>query len=132
MLRRLAALLLLFPATLHADTYPRQPAIDAVHYVFRLGLSDRSNEISGETTLTVRFLRDGVADLNLDLTSVAVATGMTVQSVRWGGPIETPGPASDNLAFSHNANRLHVVLPPQSRAGQEFTLTIRYRGTPAA
>jgi aminopeptidase N len=132
MLRRLSALLLLSTAALHADTYPRQPGVDAVHYVFRLALSDRSNEISGETTLTVRFLRDGIADLNLDLTSLAVGTGMTVQSVRRGGPIEIPGPASDNLVFSHNTNRLHVVLPPQSRAGQEFTLTIRYRGTPAA
>jgi len=129
---RITALLLLCTATLKADSYPRQTGIDAVHYVFRLGLTDRSNEITGETTITVRFLRDGVADLNLDLTSLAVASGMTVQTVRRGGPIETPGPASDNLAFTHDTNRLHVVLPPQSRAGQEFTFTIRYRGTPAA
>ena len=72
-------------ATLNADTYPRQPGIDALHYVFRLGLSDRSNEITGETTMTVRFLRDGVAELNLDLTSLSVASGMIVQSVRRGG-----------------------------------------------
>jgi aminopeptidase N len=129
---RLTALLLLSTATLNADTYPRQTGVDAVHYVFRLGLGDRSNEISGETTVTVRFLRDGIADLNLDLTSLAIATGMTVQSVRLGGPVEMPGPASDNLTFTHHGNRLHVVLPPQSRAGQEFTFTIRYRGTPAA
>ena len=129
---RLTALLLFSTATLNADTYPRQTGVDAVHYVFRLGLSDRSNQISGETTVTVRFLRDGIADLNLDLTSLAVATGMTVQSVRLGGPVEMPGPASDNLTFTHHGNRLHVVLPPQSRAGQQFTFTIRYRGTPAA
>src|SRR5262245_23458295 len=132
MSRRLAALLLLCTATLHADTYPRQPGIDALHYVFRLGLSDRSNEITGETTATVKFLRDSVAELNLDLTSLSLATGMTVQSVRRGGSLDIPGPASDNLTFSHANNRLHVVLPPQSKAGQEFTLTIRYRGTPAA
>jgi len=130
--RRLTALLLLFTATVHADTYPRQPGIDALHYVFRLGLNDRSSEITGETTVTVKFLRDGVADLNLDLTSLSVASGMTVQSVRRGGPIDIPGPASDNVGFSHLNNRLHLVLPPQSKAGQEFTFTIRYRGTPAA
>ena len=129
---RLTALLLLFTATLEADTYPRQPGIDALHYVFRLGLNDHSNEITGETTATVKFLRDGVADLNLDLTSLSVASGMTVQSVRRGGSIDTPGPASDNLPFSHANNRLHLVVPPQSRAGQEFTFTVRYRGTPAA
>ena len=82
--------------------------------------------------MTVKFLRDGVADLNLDLTSMSVASGMTVQSVRRGGPIDMPGPASDNLPFTHSNNRLHMVLPPQSKAGQEFTFTIRYRGTPAA
>src|SRR4030095_13398361 len=107
---RLTALFLLSTATLNADTYPRQTGVDAVHYVFRLDLSDGSNEISGETTATVRFLRDGIADLNLDLTSLAVATGMTVQSVRLGGPVEMPGPASDNLTFTHHGNRLHVVL----------------------
>src|SRR6188768_3773096 len=116
MYRLLTALLLLCTTTLDADTYPRQSGVDALHYVFRLGLGDGSNEIAGETTITVRFLRDGVADVNLDLTSLATATGMTVQSVRRGGPVETPGPASDNLTFTHQANRLHVVLPPQSRA----------------
>jgi aminopeptidase N len=130
---RLAALLVLSTATLHADTYPRQPGVDVLHYVFRLGLTDQSSEITGETTMTVKFTRDLVADLNLDLASMNVASGMTVQSVRRGGPIDMPGPASDNLSFTHLNNRLHVVLPPMSsRAGQEFTLTIRYHGTPAA
>ena len=129
---RLTTLLLLGTATLGADTYPRQPGIDALHYVFRVGLTDRSSEITGETTITVKFLQDGVADLDLDLTSLSVATGMTVQSVRRGGPIDIPGSASDNIGFSHLNNRLHLVLPPQSKAGQEFTFTIRYRGTPAA
>ncbi|HTH24827.1 MAG TPA: M1 family metallopeptidase [Vicinamibacterales bacterium] len=128
---RIGALLLLLTATLDADTYPRQAAVDALHYVFRLGLTDQSSEITGETTMTVKFLRDAVADLNLDLTSMSVASGMTVQSVRRGGPIETPGPASDNLPFTHMNNRLHIVMPPLSKAG-EFTFTIRYRGTPAA
>ena len=113
-----------------ADTYPRQPGVDALHYVFRLALSDASSEITGETTITVKFLRDGVADLTLDLASLSSGTGMTVQSVRRGGPIDTPGPASDNIVFTHADNRLRLVLPPQSKAGQEFTFTIRYRGTP--
>ena len=129
---RLVAFLVLFTATLSADTYPRQPGIDVLHYVFRLGLSDQSSDITGETTITVKFARDGVADLDLDLTSLSVATGMVVQSVRRGGPIDIPGPASDSLTFTHANNRLHIVLPPLSKAGQEFIFTIRYRGTPAA
>ena len=38
-----------------ADTYPRQPGVDALHYVFRLTISDLNNEIAGKSTVTVRF-----------------------------------------------------------------------------
>jgi aminopeptidase N len=129
---RLAALLLLFPALAAADTYPRQAGIDALHYVFRLTLSDASNEITGETTATIKLTQGGVPEIVLDLASLSGGAGMTVQSVRRGGPIDIPGPASDALMFMHRDNRLRVVLPPQMRAGEELTFTIRYRGTPAA
>lgn len=129
---RLTVLFLLVPALLFADTYPRQPGVDAVHYVFRLTLSDASNEITGETTVTIKFLRDLVADLTLDLTSAAGGKGMTVQSVRRGGPIDIPGPPSDAIMFTHTDNHLRLVLPPRSTAGQELTFTVRYRGVPAA
>lgn len=128
----LAGLFLLIPVVVAADTYPRQPGVDAIHYVFRLGLTDASNEITGETTMTVKLLRDLLGDVTLDLTSVAGGKGMTVLSVRKGGPIDIPGPASDALMFTHTDNRLRIVLPPMSKAGQEVTFTIRYRGTPAA
>ena len=82
---RLMAFFLLIPALLTADTYPRQPGIDAVHYVFRLTLSDASDEIVGETTITVKLLRDLIGDITLDLTSASGGKGMTVQSVRRGG-----------------------------------------------
>ena len=124
-------LLIASSASLHADTYPRQAGVDILHYVFRIGLTDQSSEITGETTITAKFLRDAVAELNLDLTSINVATGMTVQSVRRGGPIDVPGPLSDNILFTHTANRLHLVLPQASKTGQELLFTIRYRGTPA-
>ncbi|MBM3808745.1 MAG: M1 family metallopeptidase, partial [Acidimicrobiia bacterium] len=130
MILRIAALLLLVPALLSADTYPRQPGIDVLHYVFRLGLTDTSDEITGEATVTVKFLRDGVVDLSLDLTSLAGGNGMTVQSVRRGGPIDVPGSRSENIVFTHTNNRLRLVLPPQSRAGHELTFTVRYRGIP--
>ena len=131
-MRRLVPLLLLFPALLEADTYPRQTGIDAVHYQFRLTLSDDSDEIAGEATVTVKFLLDKVGDLQLDLTSPAAGKGMTVASVRRGGPIDTPGPAADAIIHTHANNRLRLVLPAASKAGQEFTFTVRYRGVPAA
>ena len=129
---RALAVCLLFPALATADTYPRQPGIDVLNYVFRVGLTDASSEITGETTITIKFLRDGVIDLTLDLASMTGGQGMTVQSVRRGGTLEIPGPASDNLMFTHTDGRLRIVLPPLSKAGSELTLTIRYRGVPAA
>ena len=56
---------------------------------------------------------------------------MTVASVRRGGVTEIPGPASDAIVFTHANNRLRLVLPTASRAGEEFTFTVRYRGIPA-
>lgn len=124
------ALLLLIPTLAFADTYPRQPGIDVLHYVFRVQLSDAADEITGETTITIKFTRDAVAEMSLDLASVSGGRGMTVQSVRRGGPIDMPGPPSDALIYTHRENRLRIVLPPLNRAGQEFTFTVRYRGTP--
>ena len=52
---RIALALLLCVSTAHglaADTYPRQPGVDALHYVFRLTISDLNNEIAGESTVT--------------------------------------------------------------------------------
>src|SRR5436190_15483676 len=66
-------------AALHADTYPRQPGIDVQHYVFRITLSDESDEISGETTVAVRFVKDGVTQVALDL-----GEGMKVAEVTGG------------------------------------------------
>lgn len=132
MILRLTALCLLIPTLASADTYPRQPAVDVLHYAFRLGLTDVSSDITGETTITVKYLRDGISDLTLDLASMAAGKGMTVLSVRRGGPIDIPGPASDALIFTHADNRLRLVLPPLSKAGQEFTFTVRYHGTPIA
>ena len=40
-----------------ADTYPRQPGIDALNYVFRLTLSDDTDEIVGEATIDLLKLR---------------------------------------------------------------------------
>ena len=131
-MRRLLPFFLLLPAILEADTYPRQTGIDVIHYQFRLTLGDDSDHIAGETTITVKFLVDKVGDVQLDLTSAAGGKGMTVASVRRGGAIDTPGPASDALIYTHENNRLRIVLPVPGRAGQQFTFTVRYRGVPAA
>ena len=128
---RALLVLLLIPCVLEADTYPRQTGVDAIHYVFRLALSDASDRIAGEATVTVKFLLDKVGDVQLDLTSPSAGKGMSVQSVRRGSVTETPGPAADNVVYTHANNRLRLVLPAASKAGQEFTFTVRYQGIPA-
>lgn len=103
-----------------ADTYPRQSAIDAVHYRFVLTLTDRSPRIEGEATVTLRLLAP-TRLVELDLISAAGDKGMTVGAVASRGrPVQ----------FSHEANRLRLPVDDTVRPGQEMSYTITYGGIP--
>jgi len=104
-----------------ADTYPRQPGVDALHYVFRLTITDASNEISGESTATVRFSAAGLKEIALDLVKAAGDRGMTVSTVTCAGK---PAP------FTHDGDRLRILLPHPSAAGDELSCSTTYRGVP--
>ena len=104
-------------AALWADSYPRQPAIDVQHYVFRVTLSDDTAEITGEATVTVRFVADGVRQFWLDL-----GQAMNVDEIRAGG-----GP----VPFTHTNDRLQMALSFAPAAGMEGSFVIRYHGVPA-
>jgi aminopeptidase N len=101
-----------------ADTYPRQPGVDVVHYAFRLALSDDTNEIDGEAAVELAVRADGLAAIELDL-----ARTMTVTEVRSGGAA---------VAFERPGDRLRVPLEPPGRAGEARRVVVRYRGAPAA
>jgi len=116
------AALALTAAPAAADTYPRQPLVDAVHYAFQLTLGDESDEIAGTATIVLRFTGAGVTTVALDLASAANGKGMTVTDVAFAG---APVP------FRHEADRLVLTLPAAPRAGEEQTFTVRYRGVPA-
>jgi aminopeptidase N len=106
-----------------ADTYPRQPGVDALHYVFRLTLNDETDEIVGEATIDLRFAKEGLTEFALDLASAAGGKGMTVSDVSSGGaPIQ----------FKHQADRLVITLAAPPRAGERRQFTVRYRGVPAS
>src|SRR5688572_19482005 len=81
-----------------ADTYPRQPGVDAVHYVFRLAVGDTSDEISGEATVTLRIAA-AVNEVFLDLASAADGKGMAVSAVTMAGK---------PLGFRHDSDRLRI------------------------
>ena len=104
MLRRLPAVLVclaLSSTDATADTYPRQPGVDAIHYVFRLTITDADNEIAGECTATLRMVADGVREVFLDLASAAEGKGMTVSSVTG---------AAGPLQYTHTDGRLRIAL----------------------
>jgi hypothetical protein len=67
-MRKLAATgLALCVSLVFADTYQRQPGVDVQHYIFGVTLSDETDEIAGETRVTVRFVQDGMTEFWLDL-----------------------------------------------------------------
>src|ERR1019366_44723 len=90
-----------------ADNYPRQPAIDAQHYVFRIALGDANDEVAGEPTVDLRFLQAGVTQVVLDLTSLKDGKGMTVAEVASRGTA---------LKFQHSADRLAITLDSDPRS----------------
>jgi aminopeptidase N len=115
-----AALFVLVTSPAHADTYPRQPGVDVIHYVFRLAVNDDSDRIAGEATVTFRLVQR-VPELTLDLTSAAGTTGMTVSAVTVDG---------QSAAFTHAADRLHIPIPAKAAPGEELHATIAYGGVP--
>ena len=108
-----------------ADSYPRQPGVDIVHYAFRLTLRDDSDVIEGETSVELRVVQQGLSSLTLDLVQPKPAApdrGMTVSAVTEAGM---------PVSFEHAADRLAIRLEPVGRAGERRTLVVRYRGIPA-
>ena len=120
----LAIALTLSSAHALADTYPRQPGVDAEHYVFRLTLlTTDSNEIEGEATVRLRIAANGVKDALLDLTSATPdGKGMTVTRVTSNG---------QPVSFTHEHDRLRLPLPASAKAGDDVTFEIAYHGAPA-
>jgi aminopeptidase N len=115
------AILAAATASLAADTYPRQPNVDAVHYVFRLTLTDAGNEIAGESTAVLKILASDTREAGLDLTSKNADKGMSVSGVTCGGA---------PVAFAHDSNRLRIRFAQPQDAGTEVSCTTTYRGVP--
>jgi aminopeptidase N len=119
-------LLLFLHSPAWTDTYPKNPDIDILHYTFRLTLSDSTDEIVGETTVDLRFLRPGVSEFALDLVKATPENegrGMTVSALTSDrGPVR----------YEHDCDRIRLLLPAPPEAGQRTRFKISYRGLPAA
>ena len=121
----LAALLVAASPAAAADTYPRNPNLDALNYAFRLVLSDSTDAIDGELTLDLRVSGAGVRSVRLDLINATPAQGgkgMTVSGVTLDG---RPVP------FVHANDELLITLAASPAVQQRMRLVVRYAGTPA-
>jgi aminopeptidase N len=105
----------LFLGAAFADNYPRQPGIDVQHYVFRITLSDASDEIAGETTVRVRIAQEGVGRMALDLGQAMKVDGVTADGAA--------------VHFERAQDRLLLAIDGATGSLREFT--IRYHGVPA-
>jgi aminopeptidase N len=106
-----------------ADNYPRQPAIHAQHYTFRIALTDADDKVAGEATVDLRFLQPGITQVVLDLTSVKDGKGMTVSGVSCHDAA---------LPFQHTADRLVITLDSAPAPGERRQIVVKYGGVAGA
>ena len=114
------------PQSALTDNYPKNPRIDALNYIFKLELSDDTDEILCETTIEVRFLDEGIQELRLDLiktSSELKGKGMGVSRVTSEG---------NSLSFRHENDALYITLAAPSTAGQRSKYRVVYKGIPAS
>lgn len=116
-----AALASLAGTRLCADTYPRQPGLDVLHYIFELTLRDDRDVLHGVTQVRLRALQE-LREVTLDLASEASGKGMQVAGVEADGR---------PLRHAHEGERLVVTFEAPLAAGAEETLVVRYSGVPA-
>ncbi len=118
-------LIFAFPNSAFADTYPKNPNIDVINYIFKLDLSDSTDEIIGEATIDVNFLVDGISELRLDLINASKelsGKGMSVSRVISDGK---------TVEYRHENNAVFIKLSSVSKANQRGKYTIFYKGIPA-
>lgn len=106
------------------DNYPKNLKIDAINYAFNIELSDKSDQISCELIVDIRFLGSGVKELRLDLINASSKLGnkgMVVSEVSSNGKM---------LSFSHKNDELIIHLPKPSLIEQFSKYKIKYKGIP--
>jgi aminopeptidase N len=107
------------------DLYPKNPNIDVINYVFKLNLSDSTDEIIGEATVDVRFVAVGISEFRLDLTNATKELGGKGMNV---SRVISVGKA---VEYRHENNAVFIRLPEVSKANQRGKYTIFYKGIPA-
>ena len=100
------------------DLYAKNESLDIQNYVFGLHLNDASNEIKGETEVTVRF-KEGMVPFALDLIQKSGEFGMEVTSILENG---------FKANYTYTDNKINIV--PKNSNDSVQTFTIKYQGVP--
>jgi hypothetical protein len=98
------------------------PSIDVLHYRFNIRLSDKNDSLFGTATITVRFT-EKTKQLQFDL--------MNINDTGYGMLVSKMSENNREIAFTHTGDKIHCLLPYLTKAGQEKTFRIEYRGIPA-
>lgn len=126
-LKWLTILLLLIGLSraVYADNYPRNYNIDVLHYSFELTLSDNTDEINGNASITILFKKNDIRQVRLDLANKTLernGKGMVVDSITLNG---------ETLHYTHRNDELFIQLPNGSIEGTKLVFVLRYHGIPA-
>ena len=109
----------------YADNYPRNYAIDILHYAFKLTFSDNTDELKGSASITFQCKQKEVKQLRLDLINQSdkwMGKGMSVQSVTLN---------NQPLRFTHKNDELMIQLGISPAVDQSITIVVNYNGIPA-
>jgi aminopeptidase N len=121
----IAALLITSINYAHADGYPRNYAIDIIHYAFNLTFSDQTDEMKGIASITLQCKQKDVKQIRLDLINQAdkwKGKGMSVQSVSL---------YNKALNFTHHNDELLIQLDASPAINESITIVVTYSGIPA-
>ena len=102
------------------------PEVDVLHYDLEIALSDTSDTILGEATLTALLLDATVPFLRLDFSGLAVTE---VAAGQVGQPL-VPQPLPTAAAELGPAGKLLVQVPPGMEAEDTLQIRVRYGGRP--
>jgi aminopeptidase N len=109
----------------YADSYPRNYAIDMIHYAFNLTFSDQSDEMKGIASITLQCKQKDVKQIRLDLINQSdkwKGKGMSVQSVLLNDKA---------LKFTHKNDELLIQLDASPAINESITIVVTYSGIPA-
>jgi aminopeptidase N len=117
--KKILSVSLLF-VTIVAKAQVPGATIDVQHYTFAIQLNDDNNNIKGEATVAVKFLKDA-SFFNLNLVKKnAKGNGMTVSTITENGK---------NLKFEQDSDAVKIYTAVKAPSRHNYVIT--YEGIPA-